>query len=119
MIEARFEELSKANVRTIIKPNEYYERRIRAIVKNFQKFINYALNAVPGQAEFLLSLEQLLMVQMSDTLLTETTAEVKKEEPELPYVPDPFQDDRKEFVKRVRVWYYYSSLSLVWLIILT
>lgn len=99
LIEARAQNLSKANIKTVIKPNEYYEQRIRSIVKNFQKFINFALKAVPGQAEFLLSLEHLLVVQMSDALLTET--ENVEKQVDLPYLPDSVQDKRQDFVRRV------------------
>lgn len=40
------------------------ELKIIEIVKQFQKFINFAFGAVPGQTEFLLSLESLLTFEL-------------------------------------------------------
>lgn len=38
------------------------------ILKQFQKFINFALQATPTQAEFLLSTEKLLVMELTDAL---------------------------------------------------
>lgn len=44
------------------------ETKIIEIVKQFQKFINFAFDAVPGQADFLLSLESLLTLELDQNI---------------------------------------------------
>lgn len=39
------------------------------VIKQFQKFINYALRAVPTQAEFLLSVEKMMTLEITQALL--------------------------------------------------
>lgn len=44
----------------------FWKNHIRALVKEFQNFINYALKAMPAHAEFLLSLEALISVKFPE-----------------------------------------------------
>ncbi|XP_046734956.1 uncharacterized protein LOC124404667 [Diprion similis] len=57
-----------------------WKNKLIEVVREFQKFINFALRAVPGQAEFLLSLESLLILEADDKLREEQ--EPEKEESE-------------------------------------
>ncbi|XP_015585418.1 uncharacterized protein LOC107263092 [Cephus cinctus] len=45
-----------------------WEKKVYEIVRQFQKFINFAFGAVPGQAEFLLSLESLLLPELDEKI---------------------------------------------------
>ena len=54
--------------------------KIIDIVKQFQKFINFTFCAVPGQAEFFLSLEKLLMLEVDQKISDQKIS--KKEEKE-------------------------------------
>ncbi|XP_046608481.1 uncharacterized protein LOC124299349 [Neodiprion virginianus] len=60
--------------------DKLWENKLIEVVREFQKFINFALRAVPGQAEFLLSLESLLILEADDKLREQT--EPEKEESE-------------------------------------
>ncbi|XP_015517860.2 uncharacterized protein LOC107222853 [Neodiprion lecontei] len=60
--------------------DKLWENKLIEVVREFQKFINFALRAVPGQAEFLLSLESLLILEADDKLRKQT--ELEKEESE-------------------------------------
>ncbi|XP_046466092.1 uncharacterized protein [Neodiprion pinetum] len=60
--------------------DKLWENKLIEVVREFQKFINFALRAVPGQAEFLLSLESLLILEADDKLRKQT--EPEKEESE-------------------------------------
>lgn len=44
------------------------EACLRELIRQYQKFINFALRSVPTQAEFLLSLEQLLLYELTETI---------------------------------------------------
>lgn len=43
-----------------ISDEKWTEKKLVEVVREFQKFINFAFKAVPGQAEFLLCLESIL-----------------------------------------------------------
>lgn len=48
--------------------HKLWENKLLEVVREFQKFINFAFRAVPGQAEFLLSLESILILETDDKL---------------------------------------------------
>lgn len=55
----------KLSMKRLEKQNEIERDRVNEIFIHFQNFINFALKEVPGQAEFLLSLEKVLQSTIS------------------------------------------------------
>ena len=43
-----------------------WRQKVQVLLKEYQRFINYALKAVPGQAEFLLSVEKLMFKEFPE-----------------------------------------------------
>ncbi|KAJ8977084.1 hypothetical protein NQ317_008427, partial [Molorchus minor] len=55
-------------IKKLIKLN-LRETCLLEILRQFQKFINFALKAAPTQAEFLLSVEKMMVFELADTIL--------------------------------------------------
>lgn len=51
-----------------IKEVELREKALLEIIKEFQKFINFALKSIPKQAEYLLCAEKLMVFELADAL---------------------------------------------------
>nr|XP_023011492.1 uncharacterized protein LOC111501809 [Leptinotarsa decemlineata] len=59
----------KEQVKKHIKEVQLRETCILGVIKQFQKFINFALRSAPTQAEFLLSIEKMLVFELTDAIL--------------------------------------------------
>ncbi|XP_057651781.1 uncharacterized protein LOC130891197 [Diorhabda carinulata] len=58
----------KEEVENQIKNVQLRETCVLEILRQYQKFINFALKSAPTQAEFLLSIEKLMLFELTDTL---------------------------------------------------
>ncbi|KAJ8920277.1 hypothetical protein NQ315_011938 [Exocentrus adspersus] len=63
------------------------EACILEIIKQFQKFINFALRAAPTQAEFLLSVEKMMVFELTNTIMKSDYDHLKPCEEILPWQP--------------------------------
>nr|CAH7731723.1 unnamed protein product [Callosobruchus chinensis] len=63
--------IKKLNKDMVVEKQEVSlrERCILEIIKQFQKFINFALRAAPTQAEFLLSVEKMMVFELVDAMM--------------------------------------------------
>ncbi|CAH1966680.1 unnamed protein product [Acanthoscelides obtectus] len=70
-IESKKSVIKKLNKEMVVKKQEASLREtcILEIIKQFQKFINFALRAAPTQAEFLLSVEKMMVFELVDAML--------------------------------------------------
>lgn len=76
---------NEKELRKIKKEKEYTERKLKLreefvleIIRQYQKFIYFALKATPTQAEFLLSIEKMMMFELTQKLIsTDPTGKVK------------------------------------------
>ena len=58
--------------------DKVWETKLMEIIKQFQKFINFAFGAMPGQAEFFLSLESLLALELNEKFVEKDEKKEKK-----------------------------------------
>ncbi|CAH1126854.1 unnamed protein product [Ceutorhynchus assimilis] len=55
------------------------------VIKQFQKFINFALRAAPTQAEFLLSVEKMLVFELTQNITKANVPKLEKADPIIPW----------------------------------
>ncbi|XP_063922847.1 uncharacterized protein LOC135137188 isoform X1 [Zophobas morio] len=86
------------------------EQCLVEILRQYQKFIYFALKAVPTQAEFLLNIDQLLKFELDDYGLSQQVTQTEvKPQPELQVLADHDLDTNEDIEDYLR---YLQSLSV-------
>ncbi|XP_068620548.1 uncharacterized protein [Battus philenor] len=79
--------------------NRTWKEKVSAVVKKFQEFIAYSLHTIPEQTDFLLNIEKLMLLQVSDII-------------EDPNAESLFEPEKEEFhtpVPELRPFYLFCD----------
>lgn len=69
--------------------NKIWQKKVCEVVKKFQMFVSYSLNALPDHAEFFLNLEKLMMLQLDAALENPSAESIFLSKEDLFHTPVP------------------------------